>query len=213
MDLDPALRAIAIETKGFMPVEEGDALFEVARQGGILQPDQVFVEIGSYCGRSTVWLGAAARLSGTKLYAVDHHRGSEENQVGWQWHDPTLIDETTKRINTLPFFEQTMRRSGLNDVVCAVVGDSPAIASTWTKPIAVLFIDGGHGADVARADYLSWTPHVVIGGLLAIHDVFSEPEFGGQSPYQQIYIPAIESGEFVEILAVGSLRVLRRISR
>ena len=212
MLLDPALRAIAETTKGFMPVEEGDALFDAACQGGIVQPDHVFVEIGSYCGRSTVWLGAAARLCGTKLYAVDHHRGSEENQVGWEWHDPTLVDQTTGRINTLPFFEQTIARAGLSDVVCAVVGDSPEIASTWTKPIAVLFIDGGHGADVARADYLGWTPHVVVGGLLAIHDVNREPEDGGQAPYQQIYLPAIESSKFIETLAVGSLRVLRRIS-
>ncbi len=213
MSLDPALRAIASSTKGFMPVEEGDALFDVAFLHARVQPGQVFVEIGSYCGRSTVWLGAAARLSGTKLYAVDHHRGSEENQVGWEWHDPTLVDPATQQINTFPLFQETMSRCGLNDVVCAVVGDSPTIASTWTKPIALLFIDGGHGTEVARADYEGWTPHVVVGGLLAIHDVFGDPELGGQAPYEQIYLPAVDSGEFVEILEVGSLRVLRRVSR
>ena len=212
MGLDPALRAIAVETKGFMPVEEADALFDAACLSGIVQPGQVFVEIGSYCGRSTVWLGAAARLCGTKLYAVDHHRGSEENQVGWEWHDSTLVDPTTQQINTLPLFQETMNRCGLNDVVCALVGESLTIASTWTKPIALLFIDGGHGVDVARADYEGWTPHVVPGGLLAIHDVFRDPELGGQAPYEQIYLPARDSGEFVEILEVGSLRVLRRVS-
>lgn len=213
MSLDPALRAIALATKGFMPAEEGDALFDAACSGGTTPPEHVFVEIGSYCGRSTVWLGAAARLSGTTLYAVDHHGGSEENQVGWEWHDPTLVDDTTQRINTLPFFEHTITSCGLNDVVYAVVGDSPSIASTWTMPIAVLFIDGGHGVDVARNDYEAWTPHVVVGGLLAIHDVFSEPELGGQAPYEQIYIPAVNSGAFVDVSATGSLRVLKRISR
>lgn len=213
MSLEPALRAIAIATKGFMPGEEGDALFDAACAGGTAPPGHVFVEVGSYCGRSTVWLGAAARLAGTTLFAVDHHGGSEENQVGWEWHDPTLIDDTTKRINTLPFFEHTIASCGLNDVVQAIVGDSPSVASTWSKPIAFLFIDGGHGTDVARNDYEAWTPHVVVGGRLAIHDVFSDPKIGGQAPYEQIYVPAVSSGKFVEISATGSLRILQRTSR
>lgn len=213
MSLEPALRAIAIATKGFMPVEEGDALFDAACAGGTAPPGHVFVEVGSYCGRSTVWLGAAARLAGTTLFAVDHHGGSEENQVGWEWHDPTLIDDTTKRINTLPFFEHTIASCGLNDAVQAIVGDSSSVASTWSKPIAFLFIDGGHGTDMARNDYEAWTPHVVVGGRLAIHDVFSDPKIGGQAPYEQIYVPAVSSGEFVEISATGSLRILQRTSR
>jgi hypothetical protein len=213
MSLDPVLRSIALATKGFMPAEEGDALFEAACAGGTTPPGHVFVEVGSYCGRSTVWLGAAARLSATTLYAVDHHGGSEENQVGWEWHDPTLVDVTTQHINTLPFFEHTIATCGLNDVVRAVVGDSPSIASTWSRPVAFLFIDGGHGSNAARDDYQAWTPHVAVGGLLAIHDVFSDPKLGGQAPYEQIYIPAVSSGSFVEISATGSLRVLKRISR
>lgn len=213
MSLEPALRAIAIATKGFMPVEEGDALFDAACAGGTAPPGHVFVEVGSYCGRSTVWLGAAARLAGTTLFAVDHHGGSEENQVGWEWHDPTLIDDTTKRINTLPFFDHTIASCGLNDAVQAIVGDSSSVASTWSKPIAFLFIDGGHGTDMARNDYEAWTPHVVVGGRLAIHDVFSDPKIGGQAPYEQIYVPAVSSGEFVEISATGSLRILQRTSR
>lgn len=213
MSLEPALRAIAIATKGFMPGEEGDALFDAACAGGTAPPGHVFVEVGSYCGRSTVWLGAAARLAGTTLFAVDHHGGSEENQVGWEWHDPTLIDDTTKRINTLPFFEHTIASCGLNDAVQAIVGDSSSVASTWSKPIAFLFIDGGHGTDIARSDYEAWTPHVVVGGRLAIHDVFSDPKIGGQAPYEQIYVPAVSSGKFVEISATGSLRILQRTSR
>lgn len=213
MSLEPALRAIAIATKGFMPGEEGDALFDAACAGGTAPPGHVFVEVGSYCGRSTVWLGAAARLAGTTLFAVDHHGGSEENQVGWEWHDPTLIDDTTKRINTLPFFEHTIASCGLNDAVQAIVGDSSSVASTWSKPIAFLFIDGGHGTDMARNDYEAWTPHVVVGGRLAIHDVFSDPKIGGQAPYEQIYVPAVSSGKFVEISATGSLRILQRTSR
>lgn len=213
VSLDLGLRAIALATKGFMPADEGDALFDAACADGSVPPGHVFVEIGSYCGRSTVWLGAAARLSATTLYAIDHHGGSEENQVGWEWHDPTLVDATTNRINTLPYFERTMTDCGLNDVVRAIVGDSSSIASTWSMPVQFLFIDGGHGTDVARRDYESWTPHVAMGGTLAIHDVFVDPDLGGQSPYEQIYVPAISSGAFVEVSVTGSLRVLKRISR
>lgn len=213
MSLDPELRAIALATKGFMPAEEGDALFEAACAVGTASSGHVFVEIGSYCGRSTVWLGAAARLSATTLYAVDHHGGSEENQVGWESHDPTLVDATTKRINTLPYFKRTIASCDLDDVVCSIVGDSSSIASTWSTPVQFLFIDGGHGVDVARSDYEAWTPHVVLGGILAIHDVFSNPDLGGQAPYEQIYLPAVVSGAFIEVSATGSLRILKRVNR
>lgn len=212
MSIEPALRAIALATKGFMPAEEGDALFDAACRCGPTPPGHDFVEVGSYCGRSTVWLGSAARQAGATLYAVDHHRGSEENQPGWEWHDPTLVDNSTKLINTLPFFQRTISSCGLNDVVHAVIGDSASIGSAWPRPIAFLFIDGGHGTDVARNDYQSWAPHVVLGGRLAIHDVFIDPKLGGQAPYEQIYLPAIKRGAFVEESATGSLRVLLRVS-
>lgn len=211
MRLDPGLRSIALATKGFMPEVEGDALFDAACALTNLKPRQVFVEVGSYCGRSTVWLGVAARYCHTTLYAVDHHGGSEENQPGWEWHDATLVDPATGRINTLPHFENTISRAGLADVVCTVVGDSSQIAASWSKPISFLFIDGGHGAEVARNDYQGWSKHVVAGGVLAIHDVFTDPLHGGQAPFEQIYLPAIASKLFVDVSATGSLRILRRV--
>lgn len=169
------------------------------------------VEVGSWCGRSTVWLGAAARRLGTVVFAVDHHRGSEENQVGWEWHDESLVDPVIGRIDTLPFFRATISGAGLEDVVIAIVGESPVVAARWTTPIGFLFIDGGHGVEPARADYVGWTPHVMIGGLLAIHDVFPDPADGGRPPYEDIYLPALASGRFDEVSATGSLRVLRRV--
>ena len=211
MVLNPALRQIALETTGFMPPDEGDALFAAACAVEAIKTGQVFVEIGSYCGRSTVWLGAAARNKNTILYAVDHHGGSEENQPGWEWHDTSLVDPVTARLNTLPHFENTIGRAGLQDVVCTIVGDSPQIAASWSKPIAFLFIDGGHSLQSARADYLGWAKHVVSGGMLAIHDVFTDPRDVGQAPHEQIYLPAIASGLFTDISATGSLRVLRRV--
>lgn len=205
------LRTAALSATGFMPENEGDALYAAALEAGRVCPGLPFVEIGSYCGRSTVWLGDAARRSGTIVFAVDHHRGSEENQLGWEWHDPELVDADIGRMDTLPRFRRTIFDAGLEDVVIAVVGQSPIVARFWSTPLAFLFIDGGHGAEPARRDYAGWTPHVAAGGLLAIHDVFTDPAQGGQAPYEEIYLPAVDSGTFVPHSICGSLRVLRRV--
>jgi predicted O-methyltransferase YrrM len=209
--VDEGLRAAALAAKGFMPPDEGDALHAAALDASKALPGLPFLEVGSYCGRSTVWLGAAARAAGTVLFAVDHHRGSEENQPGWEWHDPSLADDGL--MDTLPVFRRTIREAGLEDVVVAVVGSSPVVAAHWSAPLAFCFIDGGHGVEPARRDYEVWTPHVAPGGLLAIHDVFPDPADGGRPPYEEIYLPALASGRFTEVSATGSLRVLRAISR
>ena len=170
------------------------------------------LEVGSYCGRSTVWLGGAARANNSVVFAVDHHRGSEENQAGWEHHDPTVIDPRIGRMDTLPIFRAAIYDAGVEDFVVAVVGQSPTVAKYWSTPLAMLFIDGGHGVEPARADYEGWTPHVAMGGTLAIHDVFANPADGGRAPYEQIFQPAVASGKFVLQSATGSLHVLRRVS-
>lgn len=212
VSLDPALRVHALAAQGFMPADEGDALYTAAVAAGRSLPGLAFLEVGSYCGRSTVWLGGAARECGTVVFAVDHHRGSEENQAGWEHHDPTVVDARIGKMDTLPFFRATIHDAGLEDVVVAVVGSSPAVARAWHTPLAFLFIDGGHGQEPARLDYELWTPSVAMGGTLAIHDVFPDPADGGRPPYEQIFRPAVESGRFEPVSATGSLRVLRRVA-
>ncbi|MEL7156725.1 MAG: class I SAM-dependent methyltransferase [Actinomycetota bacterium] len=191
-----------------MPVEEGLALATAAAAADPgLGP---FLEVGSYCGKSACYLGPVAATGGTVLYCVDHHRGSEENQAGWEWHEPDLVDPDVGRLDTLPSFRRTVHDAGLEQHVVAVVGDSPLVAEHWATPLSFLFIDGGHGAEPARLDYEGWTPHLRPGGLLAIHDVFADPADGGQAPHDHIYRPALESGRFEPLTATGSLRVLRR---
>jgi predicted O-methyltransferase YrrM len=202
------LRAKAEAAKGFMPPDEGLALFDAAVAAGASVPGAPLVEIGSWCGKSSVYLGAAARERGTVLFAVDHHRGSEENQAGWEHHDPTLVDPTTGLLDTLPTFRRTIHDAGLDDCVVAVVADSSTFAAHFTTPCAFVFIDGGHGEAPAHADYEAWSPKVAPGGTLAIHDVFPDPADGGRPPYE-IYCRALDDG-FTEIGATGSLRVLRR---
>ncbi len=190
-----------------MPPDEGLALYEAAAS---LDVDGPLLEIGSYCGKSSIYLGAAAQERGTVLFALDHHRGSEENQPGWEWHEPDLVDSAVGRIDTLPTFRRTVHDAGLEGSVVAIVGDSPAVARDWATPLALLFIDGGHGAEPAHRDYEQWTPHVAPRGLLLIHDVFPDPADGGRPPYE-IYCRAVESGQFADVSATGSLRVLRRV--
>ena len=209
--IDPALRAAALAAKGFMPPDEGDALHDAALAAAHRHAGLPLVEVGSYCGRSTVWLGAAARAAHTVLFAVDHHRGSEENQPGWEWHDPTTVDPVVGKMDTLPTFRRTIHDAGLEDVVIAVVGPSPLVARHWTSACAFVFVDGGHGVEPARVDYFGWSPHVAMGGTLAIHDVFPDSADGGRPPYEQIYLPALASGAFREIGACGSLRLLERV--
>lgn len=204
--MPPDLLRAALAAKGFMPTAEGLALHETAleyaRRGPIL-------EVGSYCGKSAVFLGAAARAAGSIVIAVDHHRGSEENQAGWEHHDPTLVDPRTGRMDTLPPFRRTIANAGLEDHVVAVVGASTTVASLWARPLAMVFIDGGHAEDVAQADYDAWSPHVMPGGALAFHDIFPDPADGGQAPFR-VYRRALATGHWIERRVHGSLRVLER---
>jgi MMP 1-O-methyltransferase len=207
--MDPELVKRAEEARGFMPPDEGLALHAAAVEAAVAVAGP-FLEVGSYCGKSAVYLGAAARDRGRILFSVDHHRGSEENQPGWEWHEPDLVDPAVGLMDTLPVFRRTVHDAGLERHVVAVVGDSPLVSAQWTTPLAFLFVDGGHGEEPARLDFEGWTPHVAPGGLLAIHDVFPDPAEGGRPPYEQIYLPALRSGRFREVSATGSLRVLER---
>jgi len=200
------LFALAETVIGFMPADEGQALFDSALQflrGGVA------VEIGTYCGRSTVLLGAAAAHTGSVLYTVDHHHGSEEHQPGWEFHDTTMVDTVSGRFDTLPTFRRTLDAAGLDDTIVAVVGKSPVVARGWRTPLELLFIDGGHSEEAAQADFEGWAKWVSVGGALIIHDVFPDPRGGGRPPYH-IYCRAIDSGDFTEVSATGSLRVLER---
>ncbi len=202
----------ARNAKGFMPEDEGLLLHRYALQQA---PQGPLLEVGTYCGKSAVYLGAAARGAGgpqAVVFTVDHHHGSEENQAGWEHHDTSVVDPRTGRMDTLPHFRRTIEDAGLEDQVVAVIGASTTVSKHWRTPLALLFIDGGHGAEPARADFEGWTPWVQRGGLLVIHDVFPDPTDGGRPPYEQIYLPALASGAFTEVEALGSMRVLERTS-
>jgi MMP 1-O-methyltransferase len=195
----------AAEAIGFMPTSEGLALHRAAVGAGRMGP---LLEIGSYCGKSAIYLGAAARESGSVLFTVDHHRGSEENQPGQEYHDPRLVDGAG-RVDTLSHLRAAIAGAELEDVVVAIVAPSATLARHWHTPLAMLFIDGGHSQIAVDADYDGWTPHLMRGGVLAIHDVFPDPNDGGRPPFV-VYQRALAEGRYDEIEPEGSLRILRR---
>ncbi len=200
-------RRLAEAARGFMPPPEGEALFEAAAAYASVGP---IVEIGTYCGKSTIYLAAAGAQTGQVIVTVDHHRGSEENQPGWEYHEPDLVDPAVGLIDTLPSFRSTLAATGLEQHVIAIVGRSATVARLWHEPIGMLFIDGGHTDAAATADYEGWAPRIGRGGALAIHDVFADPADGGQAPFR-VYQRALASGAFKEVRVNGSLRVLERI--
>jgi predicted O-methyltransferase YrrM len=204
------LHLLAEATTGFLSSAEGRVLRDAAARAASsgLGP---LLEIGSYLGRSTLFLTAGIVEAGasTVLYSLDHHHGSEEMQAGWPDHDPSLVDTTNGKMDSLMRWRRRIEDCGADDVVIGVLGRSEIVSANWTTPLSLVFIDGGHGTEVEWADYRGWSAKIAPGGLLAIHDVFPDPSDGGRPPYE-CYLDALDSGRFVEATgyAADSLRVL-----
>jgi MMP 1-O-methyltransferase len=205
MTLDEHRRAIADRARGFLPSEEADAL----RRAAATARAGLWLEVGTYCAKSTVHLGAVAEAAGAHLVTLDHHHGSEENQPGWEWHDATLVDAHTGRLETLPHARRTLHDAGLEQSVTLLVGSTQQVAPWWASPLELLFLDGNHTEEVAQHDYAAFARHLTSGALLAVHDVFPDPSDGGQAPWQVVR-SALDSGAFAEEGVTGSLRILRR---
>ena len=195
------------QVKGFLEKQEAESLYQFAKKYSSLGP---CLEIGSYCGKSAIYLGAAVKENNQILYSIDHHKGSEEQQPGEEFFDLDLLDETGKGINTLPFFLETLDKAGLRENVVPIVSTSVEASEVWSEPLAMVFIDGGHSDQAANDDYDVWHPHIIQGGLLAIHDVFPNPEDGGRPPFN-IYTKAKESGLFKEVDMINSLALLEKL--
>ena len=192
--------------KGFLDPEEGKALHDHCLASANLGPA---LEIGSYCGTSTVYLGTACKTKALTLFAVDHHRGSEEHQLGEEYHDPELFDSDAGLMDSFKEFRGVMQRAGLEDFVVPIVAPSHVASRDWQTPLGLVFIDGGHSMEAALTDYQCWAKHIATGGILAIHDIFPDPEKGGQAPYT-IWKKAIESGLFKDLGVVQTLGILQR---
>ncbi|MCZ6829131.1 MAG: class I SAM-dependent methyltransferase [Gammaproteobacteria bacterium] len=195
------------QLKGFLAKDEAEALFQAAL---LTSKNGPVLEIGSYCGKSTICLGMACRENGSSVFALDHHRGSEEHQQGEYFHDPDLYDPGSAQVDTFREFRRNISAAGLDNTVVPIVAASELAARHWNTPLGMLFIDGGHSLDAALADYRCWVGHLLRGGVLAIHDIFPDAAKGGQAPYAILRM-ALNSGLFEETARVNSLALLRRL--
>jgi MMP 1-O-methyltransferase len=204
----PDVQSLAAAAKGFLSPAEGMRLFDLACTAARLGP---CVEIGSYCGKSALFLGEACRIAGqSALFSIDHHRGSEEQQPGAEYFDADLFDARRARVDSLPYFLENVSRAGLEGWIIPVIGRSSQVARNWPGTrIGLLFIDGGHSQEDVDADYHSWAPLIVSGGFLCFHDVYSNPADGGQAPYRT-FLEAQGSGRWRTIGLFESLAVLQR---
>lgn len=193
--------------KGFLDPIEGEALYLYAKQYVRNDP---CLEIGSYCGKSSVYLGSAVKENDQKLYSIDHHKGSEEQQPGEEYFDSDLINAEGNGIDTLPFFLETIEKSKLDKFVIPIVSTSEEAYQDFTLNFDMVFIDGGHSEKAAQKDYELWSKRITKGGLLAIHDVFPNPEDGGRPPYN-IYRRALESGNFKKLEMIKTLGLLKKV--
>lgn len=193
--------------KGFLAEDEGLRLYELARQASKSGP---CLEIGSYCGKSSVYIGLGCKENGSTLFSIDHHRGSEEQQPGEEYFDPDLLDKDTGLIDTFRLFRKTIEETSLEDTIVPIVARSEVVARFWKTPLSLVFIDGGHSFETVFIDYNCWVSHLIPGGFLAIHDIFPDPTKGGQAPYS-VYNLALSSGLFAELPMVNTLGILRRL--
>ena len=204
MDID---QHIIDNIKGFLDADEGRCLYETALAASRMGP---CLEIGSYCGKSTVYLGTACKKNNSILFSIDHHRGSEEQQPGEEYFDSDLFDPQSGQVDTFGKFRKTLTSADLEDAVVPIVCRSEIAARCWATPLSLVFIDGGHAFETVLTDYNGWAKHIMDGGFLMIHDIFPDPTQGGQAPFQ-VYNLALASGLFRGVIKVKTLGMLQRL--
>jgi hypothetical protein len=197
-------RRAAEAARGFMPPAEGEALFATAAAYSSVGP---ILEVGTYCGKSTIYLAAAAEQTGQVVLTVDHHRGSEENQPGWEYHDAELVDRQSGSWTPCRGSGPRSPRPVSSSMIAS--GQVGSRGEALARAARHVVHRRGHTDAAATGDYEGWAPRISRGGALAIHDVFPNPADGGQPPYR-VYLRALASGAFKEVAVYGSLRVLER---
>ena len=204
------------DTRGFMPDDEGEALLHAALRAGRTalpaaapRPPSSRSAPGAASPRST-WARRPRPPAPSCSPSTTTAAPRRTSRVG-STTKPTSSTPSWARSTRWPHWRRADQRGRASRARwSAWWATPPPCAARWTHPLAFCFIDGGHGAEPAWADFRGWAPRVVLGGWLAIHDVFPDPADGGRPPYE-LFCAALASGEFAEDGACGSLRVLRRV--
>ena len=175
--------------KGFMPKNEGMALLKWAEHFSSIGP---LLEIGTYCGKSSLYLCAGAKHNNENVYTIDHHSGSEEHQLNEEYFDEEIYDQALNKINTLPLLIDNINKFKVSNII-PIVAESKKVSVNWSIKLGMVFIDGSHSYESANSDYIAWETYISKKGALVIHDIFENPEEGGQAPYE-IYKKALNNG-------------------
>jgi len=187
-------RKLTAGIDGWLSDKEGEFLFNKAKA---CTGRGVIVEIGSWKGRSTVWLGLGSKEGvKTKVYAIDpHNAGSDQDFYG--------------KVNTLKEFKENIKKAGLNKVVISVLKDSSNAVKDWNKPIELLFIDGSHKYDIVKKDFLDWSKYLIEGGTIAFHDtiLFSGP----RNAVNEIILSSKNFREFMLVDSITSATKVKSI--
>lgn len=155
--MTPELLELEANTPGWLHPGEGEMLAKYAQ-------DRFCVEIGSYCGKSTLWIASTA----LHVVSIDPHRGNPEMAPGRECHHPDVWDDEIGAVDSTPALRRTLRRSGLEPKVSVVAAPSGTVAGWWNQHIGFLFIDGSHDAPDPVLDFNDWHSHV--NGFIAFHD-------------------------------------------
>tara|TARA_B100000941_G_C28457324_1_gene528720 strand:+ start:160 stop:765 length:606 start_codon:yes stop_codon:yes gene_type:complete len=191
--------------KGFLDLNEGIALYKQVKR---VSKNNFCVEIGSYCGKSACFIGQACKENGSLLITIDHHEGSEEQQLGELYFDPEVYDEKLGRVNTLPLLKKNIAKFNLDNVVKPLVMDSISASKIVDNNADLIFIDGSHTFESAESDYELWKNKIRKGGILAIHDIYDSEEEGGQAP-NKVFKQSLREN-FALIKRVKSLVLLQK---
>lgn len=189
---------LADQTKGWLFPDEGPFLRSLA-----LRCSGPYLEVGSYCGKSTIWIGDSAEANGTVLFAVDHHQGSPEMAPDRDCHDPEMVDGDGAH-DTLLAFRRTIRAACLTNTIIPVVAATATIGPLWALPVGFVFIDAAHDYAGCKLDSNTWLSRLTIGGLAAFHDT-TIPAIA------QVVDEAAASSRFDEIEGCHTIRVLQRV--
>jgi predicted O-methyltransferase YrrM len=175
---------------GMLTQAEVDCLYQL---GQFNDRKGVIVEIGSWKGKSTVALAlGAGNLHSEKIYAIDPHRVMPEEGY---------LEDTEAE------FLANIKRAGVADRVVPMIMTSEAAAREWDKPIRLLWIDGDHRYEAAKLDFSLWEPHLVEGGLLAMHDTIRK-----KGPKRVLWENVFTSDRFQEIAIVDNITAVRKVA-
>jgi hypothetical protein len=166
---------------GWLETNEGRFLEKISRITKSLKGD--IVEIGSFCGKSTIYLAQ----SGSNVYAIDPHKGN--------------IGEEKNYASTYKEFIRNLKSANVIDTVTPLVTTSLHASKNWRKPIRILFIDGLHDEKNATQDFNVWTPYLINDGIVAIHDSFCRWCGSEKIAVNNI----VRSKQFYKIGVVGSI--------